>query len=240
MLAGVVASVRPAGRDGSGLRRRRWLMSPGGERCRPSTSCRCVASRCGRGWPRRRRSDVGRQRRQGAGAGRGWVGGSRRRDDFIGMVVSTGVGGGIVLDGRLLDGAAGNAGHIGHVIVEPDGRPLVWRAVPRGRGVGHGGRRVTGRRSEAGVDVPPAYGDAPSAGRWRRWRPPRPAPRRRGRLGGARVRRRLLRRRPRPSSTTGPGCRLPALHRPAATRRRRPAGCGRRGLARPRPPPSDR
>jgi glucokinase len=37
------------------------------------------------------------------------------------MVVSTGVGGGIVLDGRLLDGAAGNAGHIGHVIVEPDG-----------------------------------------------------------------------------------------------------------------------
>jgi glucokinase len=37
--------------------------------------------------------------------------------------VSTGVGGGIVLDGRLLDGAQGNAGHIGHVIVEPDGRP---------------------------------------------------------------------------------------------------------------------
>ncbi len=38
------------------------------------------------------------------------------------MVVSTGVGGGIVVDGRLLDGATGNAGHIGHVIVEPDGR----------------------------------------------------------------------------------------------------------------------
>jgi len=38
------------------------------------------------------------------------------------MVVSTGVGGGIVLDGRLLDGAGGNAGHIGHVVVEPAGR----------------------------------------------------------------------------------------------------------------------
>jgi glucokinase len=37
------------------------------------------------------------------------------------MVVSTGVGGGIVLDGRLLEGASGNAGHIGHVIVEPGG-----------------------------------------------------------------------------------------------------------------------
>jgi glucokinase len=38
------------------------------------------------------------------------------------MVVSTGVGGGIILDGRLLDGGDGNAGHIGHVIVEPNGR----------------------------------------------------------------------------------------------------------------------
>ena len=40
------------------------------------------------------------------------------------MVVSTGVGGGIVLDGRLLDGNAGNAGHIGHVVVEPEGTDL--------------------------------------------------------------------------------------------------------------------
>jgi glucokinase len=39
------------------------------------------------------------------------------------MVVSTGVGAGIVLDGRLLDGETDNAGHIGHVIVEPDGAP---------------------------------------------------------------------------------------------------------------------
>ena len=53
----------------------------------------------------------------------GWVGGAVGRPCFLAMVVSTGVGGGIVLDGRLLDGAAGNAGHIGHVIVEPDGRP---------------------------------------------------------------------------------------------------------------------
>ena len=55
--------------------------------------------------------------------GEGWRGAARGTSDFIAMVVSTGVGGGIVLDGRLLDGADGNAGHIGHVIVEPDGRP---------------------------------------------------------------------------------------------------------------------
>lgn len=51
-----------------------------------------------------------------------WVGRGVGNRDFIAMVVSTGVGGGIVLDGRLLDGRTGNAGHIGHVVVEPDGR----------------------------------------------------------------------------------------------------------------------
>jgi glucokinase len=54
--------------------------------------------------------------------GEAWVGAATGEPDFIAMVVSTGVGGGIVLDGRLLDGADGNAGHIGHVIVEPEGR----------------------------------------------------------------------------------------------------------------------
>jgi glucokinase len=53
--------------------------------------------------------------------GEGWVGAARDVRSFIAMVVSTGVGGGIVLDGTLLDGDQGNAGHIGHVIVEPGG-----------------------------------------------------------------------------------------------------------------------
>lgn len=54
--------------------------------------------------------------------GEGWVGAAREVDDYLAMVVSTGVGGGIVLDGRLLDGVDGNAGHVGHLIVEPGGR----------------------------------------------------------------------------------------------------------------------
>jgi glucokinase len=53
--------------------------------------------------------------------GEGWVGAAAGVRDFLAMVVSTGVGGGIVLDGRLLDGARGNAGHVGHVIVRPGG-----------------------------------------------------------------------------------------------------------------------
>jgi glucokinase len=54
--------------------------------------------------------------------GEGWVGAARDHRDFMAMVVSTGVGGGVVLDGRLLQGRLGNAGHVGHVVVVPDGR----------------------------------------------------------------------------------------------------------------------
>ncbi len=42
-------------------------------------------------------------------------------EDLLGMVVSTGVGGGLVLGGRVIDGATGNAGHVGHVVVDPLG-----------------------------------------------------------------------------------------------------------------------
>ncbi|GAA2080910.1 ROK family protein [Actinomadura alba] len=52
-----------------------------------------------------------------------WRGAGRGRGNMLGMVVSTGVGGGLILGGRLIDGARGNAGHIGHVIVDPDGPP---------------------------------------------------------------------------------------------------------------------
>ncbi len=52
----------------------------------------------------------------------GWLGAAQGVENYLAMVVSTGVGGGIVLDGRLLDGADGNAGHVGHICVEPEGR----------------------------------------------------------------------------------------------------------------------
>ena len=54
-------------------------------------------------------------------AGEHWRGAGRGRRNMLGMVVSTGVGGGLVLDGRLINGATGNAGHIGHVVVDPSG-----------------------------------------------------------------------------------------------------------------------
>ena len=54
--------------------------------------------------------------------GEGWRGAAVGRADYMAMVVSTGVGGGIVSSGRLLNGRTGNAGHVGHIVVEPGGR----------------------------------------------------------------------------------------------------------------------
>ena len=88
--------------------------------------------------------------------GEGWVGAAAGVDDYVAMVVSTGVGGGIVSGGRLLDGASGNAGHIGHVVVRPDGN----RCSCGGQGCleaeasGTAIRRVTGRDArQAGPEV---------------------------------------------------------------------------------------
>ncbi len=52
----------------------------------------------------------------------GWLGAAQGHANFCALTVSTGVGGGVILDGELLDGNTGNAGHIGHIIVEPGGR----------------------------------------------------------------------------------------------------------------------
>jgi glucokinase len=46
-----------------------------------------------------------------------WMGDGAGATSLLGIVVSTGVGGGIVVNGRLLHGAHGNAGHIGHISV---------------------------------------------------------------------------------------------------------------------------
>src|ERR1700753_2571756 len=85
-----------------------------------------------------------------------WRGAGRGANFLLGMVVSTGVGGGLVLDGVPYAGRTGNAGHVGHVVVAPDGR-----ACPCG-----------GR----GCVKPASAG--PSMVRWARangWSPPGPA-----------------------------------------------------------------
>ena len=53
--------------------------------------------------------------------GEGWKGAGVGVASFLAMVVSTGVGGGVVVDGRLLHGSHSNAGHVGHLVVVPEG-----------------------------------------------------------------------------------------------------------------------
>jgi glucokinase len=84
----------------------------------------------------------------------GWLGAAAGVRDYIAMVVSTGVGGGIVLDGRLLQGDDGNAGHVGHVIVEPDGARCGCgaRGCVEAEASGTAIERITGRPP---ADAPP-------------------------------------------------------------------------------------
>ncbi|MET9950025.1 ROK family protein [Streptomyces sp. NPDC006339] len=57
-----------------------------------------------------------------------WQGAARGHDNALCLVVSTGVGGGLVLDGRIHPGPTGNAGHIGHISVDLDGDPCACGA----------------------------------------------------------------------------------------------------------------
>ncbi len=49
------------------------------------------------------------------------LGAGRGRRNLLAAFVGTGIGGCVILDGRILEGATGNAGEIGHVIVKADG-----------------------------------------------------------------------------------------------------------------------
>jgi glucokinase len=94
------------------------------------------------------------------GAGRGC-------SDMLLVTVGTGIGGGIVADGKLLRGAHGFAGEIGHIIVEPGG-PLCgcgnqgcWEQVASGRAIGRLGREAASEHPESLI-VQLAGGDASS------------------------------------------------------------------------------
>jgi glucokinase len=51
-----------------------------------------------------------------------WVGAGKPFNDVIGITLGTGVGGGIILGGRIHHGAQDIAGHVGHMVIEAGGR----------------------------------------------------------------------------------------------------------------------
>ncbi len=60
-----------------------------------------------------------------AGAGRG-------TRNMIMLTLGTGVGGGLILDGRPYRGSVGAAGELGHIVIEHDGRPCQGSCTGRG------------------------------------------------------------------------------------------------------------
>lgn len=58
-----------------------------------------------------------------AAIGERWLGASREYGSSICVTLGTGVGGGIIMDGKPLRGPDGTAGEIGHICVEPLGPP---------------------------------------------------------------------------------------------------------------------
>ncbi|HEY3209443.1 MAG TPA: ROK family protein [Actinomycetota bacterium] len=92
------------------------------------------------------------------GAGRG-------TSDMLLVTVGTGIGGGIVIEGKLFRGAHGFGAEIGHIIVEPGG-PLCgcgnlgcWEQVASGRAIGRLGRQAALEHPESMI-VEAARGDA--------------------------------------------------------------------------------
>jgi glucokinase len=82
------------------------------------------------------------------GAGRGV-------SDMLMVTVGTGIGGGIVSGGRLVRGAHGFAGEIGHMIVDPSGPRCgcgaigCWEQVASGRAVGRLGREAAAKHPDS-------------------------------------------------------------------------------------------
>jgi len=58
-----------------------------------------------------------------AAVGENWRGASKDSADSILVTLGTGIGGGIIIDGKILRGAGGMAGEIGHICVESFGAP---------------------------------------------------------------------------------------------------------------------
>jgi len=58
-----------------------------------------------------------------AALGEMWMGAGRDVKDLILLTLGTGIGGGIVFDGKILHGFRGMAGEFGHMTVFPDGNP---------------------------------------------------------------------------------------------------------------------
>lgn len=91
-----------------------------------------------------------------AALGEKWFGAGQGKDNLIYITVSTGIGGGIIIDRELYRGADDSAGEIGHMVIDPTldvecgcGNQGCWEAVASGTALGRLGKEAleSGRSS---------------------------------------------------------------------------------------------
>ncbi|WP_101384778.1 MULTISPECIES: ROK family protein [Kitasatospora] len=98
-----------------------------------------------------------------------WRGAARPYRNALCIVVSTGVGAGLVLDGKVRPGPSGNAGHLGHISIDPDGEPCACGSRGCLEGLASGTAiarhaRAAGWRPSGGDDSAVAVAQAAGAG----------------------------------------------------------------------------
>ncbi|WP_104197047.1 ROK family protein [Cryobacterium sp. M15] len=94
-----------------------------------------------------------------------WVGAGKGVDNLMGMIVSTGIGGGLILGGVTVSGPTGNAGHIGHIEVGGFDDPCACGGIGCIEAIASGPKtvawaRTQGFNGESGEDLAAAYSTA--------------------------------------------------------------------------------
>ncbi|WP_077623742.1 ROK family protein [Sediminibacillus massiliensis] len=80
-----------------------------------------------------------------------WLGAAKENDNFAYVTISTGIGAGLFADGKLLGGARGNAGDIGHTVVDPAygrcpcGQYGCLEFIASGTAIGKRGSEIAGK-----------------------------------------------------------------------------------------------
>ena len=80
-----------------------------------------------------------------------WIGAAQENENFLYITVSTGIGAGIIDNGQLLRGQKGNAGDIGHMVVDPSfgecscGQLGCLESIASGTAIAKRGSEIIGR-----------------------------------------------------------------------------------------------
>ncbi|MNX22681.1 Glucokinase [compost metagenome] len=80
-----------------------------------------------------------------------WLGAAKDEQHFVFITISTGIGAGIYMHGKLITGASGNAGDVGHFVIDPAagrcvcGQRGCWEYVASGTAIARQASELLGR-----------------------------------------------------------------------------------------------